>query len=232
MLVIEALKATGLYKKSLGSGKHDITCPWVNGHTDATDNGAAYFEPNQKYPTGGFKCHHSHGALFHIRDLKEFLGIGTETGEINPLGQPQKLPPALRPVPALDENFLPKALRDAVVDLADRLQCPPDYLAVSMLSAAGAIVGNKVGIFPYANDESWEVYPALWGGVVGDPGSKKTPSLQHAHRPLQHLESVASQKYAQDIQTFKQAMIQHEKALATWNKNKRVYKEEIDVDDI
>jgi len=220
VLVIEALKATGLYKKSLGSGKHDITCPWVNGHTDATDNGAAYFEPNQKYPTGGFKCHHSHGSLFHIRDLKEFLGIGTETGEINPLGQPQKLPPALRPVPALDENFLPDALKDAVVDLANRLQCPPDYLAVSMLSAAGAIVGNKVGIFPYANDESWEVYPALWGGVVGDPGSKKTPSLQHAHRPLQHLESVASQKYAQDMQTFKQAMIQHEKALATWSKNK------------
>ena len=221
-LMIETLQAKGLYKTALGSGKHDITCPWVNGHTDAIDNGTAYFEPNQKYPTGGFKCHHSHGSLFHIRELKEFLGIGTETGEVNPLGQPQKLPPALRPVPALDENFLPDALRDAVIDLADRLQCPPDYLAVAMLSAAGAVVGNKVGIFPYANDESWEVYPALWGGVVGDPGSKKTPSLQHAHRPLQHLESMASQKYAQDMQTYKQAMIQHEKALAIWNKNKSI----------
>lgn len=221
-LVIEALQAKGLYKTALGSGKHDITCPWVNGHTDASDNGAAYFEPNQKYPTGGFKCHHSHGSLFHIRDLKEFLGIGTEAGGVNQLGQPQKLPPVLRPVPALDENFLPDTLRDAVIDLADRLQCPPDYLAVAMLSAAGAVVGNKVGIFPYANDESWEVYPALWGGVVGDPGSKKTPSLKHAHRPLQHLESMASQKYAQDMQTYKQAMIQHEKALAIWNKNKSI----------
>jgi len=221
-LVIEALQAKGLYKTALGSGKHDITCPWVNAHTGATDNGAAYFEPNQKYPTGGFKCHHSHGALFHIRNLKEFLGIGTEEGEVNPLGQPQKLPPALRPVPSLDENFLPKALRDAVIDLADRLQCPPDYLAVAMLSAAGAVVGNRVGIFPYANDESWEVYPALWGGVVGDPGSKKTPSLQHAHRPLQHLESMASQKYAQDMQTYKQAMIQHEKAMSIWNRNKSI----------
>lgn len=220
--VIEALQAKGLYKTALGSGKHDITCPWVHGHTDATDNGAAYFEPSQKYPTGGFKCHHSHGSLFHIRDLKEFLGFGAETGGVNPLGQPQKLPPSLRPVPKLDENFLPAALRDAVIDLADRLQCPTDYLAVAMLSAAGAIVGNKVGIFPYANDESWEVYPSLWGGVVGDPGSKKTPSLQHAHRPLQHLERMASQKYAQDMQTYKQAMIQHEKALAIWNKNKSI----------
>jgi hypothetical protein len=218
--VIEALQAKGLYKNALGSGKHDITCPWVSGHTDAIDNGAAYFEPNQKYPTGGFKCHHSHGSLFHIRDLKVFLGVGTETVEATQHGQPHKLPPALRPVPALDENDLPDSLRDAVVDLADRLQCPPDYLAMAMLSAAGAIVGNKIGIFPYANDESWEVYPALWGGIVGDPGSKKSPSLQHAHKPLQHLESLASQKYANDMQAHSTALVQHEQALVAWNKHK------------
>lgn len=218
--VIEALKIKGLYKTALGSGKHDITCPWVNGHTDATDNGAAYFEPNQKYPTGGFKCHHSHGSLFHIRDLKEFLGIGTAAGTVNLLGQPQKLPPALRPVPALDENFLPDAIKDAVIDLADRLQCPPDYLAVTMLSAAGAVVGNTVGIFPYANDESWEVYPAIWGGIVGDPGSKKSPSLKQAHIPLQHLETQAGQKYAQDMLIYEQAKAKFEQALKVWSASK------------
>ena len=218
--VIEALQTKGLYKSALGSGKHDITCPWVNGHTDATDNGTAYFEPNQKYPTGGFKCHHSHGSLFHIRELKDFLGVGAETAELTQHGQPQKLPPALRPVPALNSNNLPDAIRDAVIDLADRLQCPPDYLAVAMLSAAGAVVGNTVGIFPYANDESWEVYPALWGGIVGDPGSKKSPSLLHAHKPLQHLEQLASQKYAQDILIYEQAKAQFEQALKAWNSSK------------
>ena len=218
--VIAALQEKGLYKTALGSGKHDITCPWVQGHTDAVDNGSAYFEPSPKYPTGGFKCHHSHGHLFHIRDLKDFLGLSLEKAEGTPVLQPHRLPPALRPVPALDSSHLPDALRDAVVDLADRLQCPPDYLAVAMLSAAGAVVGNKVGIFPYANDESWEVYPALWGGIVGDPGSKKTPSLQGAHKPLQHLESQASQKYAQDMQAHKQAMLSHEKAVEAWSKNK------------
>jgi hypothetical protein len=219
-LVIGTLKSKGLYKRPLGSGKHDITCPWVNGHTDSADNGAAYFEPNATYPTGGFKCHHSHGQLFHIRDLREYLGLSSEGVKENLVGQPQLLPTALRPVPKLDASHLPDALKNAVVDLADRLQCPPDYLAVAMLSAAGAVVGNKVGIFPYANDESWEVYPALWGGIVGDPGSKKTPSLQGAHKPLQHLESQASQKYAQDMQAHKQAMLLHEKAVEAWSKNK------------
>jgi hypothetical protein len=218
--VIEALQAKGLYKSALGSGKHDIRCPWVNGHTDAADNGAAYFEPNQKYPTGGFKCHHSHGSLFHIRQLKEHLGLIDTTPATTINKQPQKLPPALRPVPALDPLDLPVAIRDAAIDLADRLQCPIDYLVVAMLSAAGAVIGNKVGIFPYANDESWDVYPALWGGIVGDPGSKKSPSLQAAHVPLRHLENLASQKYANDKQAFEMAMDQHDLALAAWNKNK------------
>ncbi len=219
-LVIEALKSKGIYKNSLGHGKHDITCPWVHGHTDFIDNGTAYFEPSVRYPTGGFKCFHSHGHLFHIGELKEFLGLQRKHTETIDGRLPQKLPSALRPVQALDPNDLPEAIRDAVIDLADRLQCPPDYLTVAILTAAGAVIGNKVGIFPYANDESWEVYPALWGGIVGDPGSKKTPSLQHALKPLQHLDNLASKKYAQDMQAHKLATQQHEKAIAAWNKNK------------
>lgn len=218
--VLEALKAKGLYKSQIGIGKHDISCPWVNGHTDSVDNGAAYFEPSPRYPTGGFKCHHSHGHLLNIGDLKKFLGLDSDAPAENQVGKPQKLPPALRPVQALNMNCLPVVMRDAVIDLADRLQCPPDYLAVAMLSAAGAVIGNKVGIFPYANDESWEVYPALWGGIVGDPGTKKTPSLLHAHKPLHHLESQAAQKHASDMQAYKQALLQHEKAVAAWSKDK------------
>ena len=219
--VLDLLKSKGLYKHSIGSGKHDITCPWFKDHTDAVDNGAAYFEPSQEYPTGGFKCHHSHGHLFHIADLKSFLGINCEPNGSapTPYGPPKKLPPALRPVVAVDPSHLPDAVRDAVLDIADRLQCPPDYLAVAMLSAAGAVVGNKVGIFPYAHDESWEVYPALWGGIVGDPGTKKTPALLHAHKPLQHLERQAARDYAREMQEYEQAVDKHNTALAEWKKN-------------
>jgi hypothetical protein len=218
-LMIEALTTKGLYKCNLGQGKHDITCPWVEQHTDAIDNGTAYFEPSPHYPSGGFKCHHSHGSLFHIRELKAFLQLEGSDSLDAEMQYPQQLPPALLPVPALDPSHLPDALQDAVIDLADRLQCPMDYIAVAMLSAAGAVVGNKVGIFPYANDESWEVYPALWGGIVGDPGSKKSPALQHAHKPLHHLESIASQKYAQEMQLHEQALRQYDQDIVAWKKN-------------
>ncbi|MDI1310068.1 MAG: DNA-primase RepB domain-containing protein [Methylotenera sp.] len=73
--VVSALKARGLYKTPLGSGRHDVTCPWVQEHTDGLDAGAAYFEPDELYPLGGFCCQHSHREKFHIRQLLEFLGV-------------------------------------------------------------------------------------------------------------------------------------------------------------
>ena len=73
--VVAALKARGLYKTPLGSGKHDVTCPWVHEHTDSRDTGAAYFEPDELYPVGGFCCQHSHRDKYHIQALLEFLGV-------------------------------------------------------------------------------------------------------------------------------------------------------------
>ena len=73
--VVAALKARGLYKTPLGSGKHDMTCPWAEDHSDGLDTGAAYFEPDELYPLGGFCCQHSHREKFHIRQLLEFLGV-------------------------------------------------------------------------------------------------------------------------------------------------------------
>jgi hypothetical protein len=83
--VVAALKTRGLYKTPLGSGKHDITCPWVHEHTDAQDTGAAYFEPDELYPVGGFCCQHSHHEKYHIRALLEFLGVRNAEARHKPL---------------------------------------------------------------------------------------------------------------------------------------------------
>jgi RepB DNA-primase N-terminal domain len=83
--VVAALKARGLYKTPLGSGKHDMTCPWVQEHTDALDTGAAYFEPGELYSVGGFCCQHSHRDKYHIRALLEFLGVRNSEARHKPV---------------------------------------------------------------------------------------------------------------------------------------------------
>jgi hypothetical protein len=82
--VIAELKKRGLYKQPLGDGRHDITCPWVHEHTDAVDNGSAYFEPDDVYHIGGFKCQHSHGGKYRVAALLEFLGVTAGAARMKP----------------------------------------------------------------------------------------------------------------------------------------------------
>ena len=83
-IVLAALRNRGLYKVPLGECKHDITCPWVAEHTGAVDGGTAYFEPDDHWPIGGFKCLHGHCAERHIRDLLRFLNIEINAARMKP----------------------------------------------------------------------------------------------------------------------------------------------------
>lgn len=82
--VLSALKARGLHKRLISDGKHDITCPWAEDHTDALDTGAAYFEPNAQYPKGGFVCQHSHGGGYSIGKLLDYLEVDHAAAEGKP----------------------------------------------------------------------------------------------------------------------------------------------------
>ena len=82
--VLAALRDRGMYKAPLGDGKHDITCPWVQEHTGEVNGGTAYFEPDDNWPIGGFKCLHGHCADRHIRDLLRFLDIEVNAARMKP----------------------------------------------------------------------------------------------------------------------------------------------------
>jgi hypothetical protein len=75
--VITALKLWGLYKgpSTLRPFMHDVTCPWCSEHTNAKDSGTVYFEPNDIFYIGGFKCQHYHCSERTIRQLLAYLDI-------------------------------------------------------------------------------------------------------------------------------------------------------------
>jgi hypothetical protein len=77
----------------------------------------------------------------------------------------------LLPVPAFDaEALLPQPLRDWVLDKADRMPCPPDYIAAAAVVELGSVIGARCAIRPKSRDD-WEVVPNLWGGDVGLPST-------------------------------------------------------------
>lgn len=95
------------------------------------------------------------------------------------------LPPA---PPFLADALLPSTLRDFVLDEADRMPCPPDYVAAALMVALGSVIGARCAIKPKRRDD-WIVTPNLFGGVVGEPSTKKSPAIGVVMRFMDRLEA-------------------------------------------
>ena len=115
---------------------------------------------------------------------------------------PKPIQAALHPVPAFDADvLLPEALRGWVMDEADRMPCPPDFIAAGALVALGAIIGARCAIKPKSLD-SWLIVPNLWGGIVGLPSAKKSPAIGAALKPLDRLIARAMEAHQADLEAF------------------------------
>jgi len=156
-----------------------------------------------------------------VNPTKDYASpIVTAAEDADGWANPQPLPKSLRKVKVLNLGYLPSTVRDAVQDIAERLSCPVDYVAASLLVGAGALVGNRVGIMPKQHDETWEVYPAFWGGIVGPPGSMKTPVQQETMKPLRHVEEQEGIAYASVVARYQADKKQYDKDLAAFKAGK------------
>lgn len=116
--------------------------------------------------------------------------------------EPRAIQAPLRPVPAFDPHTqLPEALRAWVMDEADRMPCPPDFVAAGALVALGSIIGARCAIKPKSRDP-WLIVPNLWGGIVGLPSAKKSPAIGAALKPLDRLIARAMEAYKAESDAF------------------------------
>lgn len=134
----------------------------------------------------------------------ETAGAALEWKELKPIkGE-------LSPVPVFNPDaLLPEALRDWVMDEADRMPCPPDYIAAAAVVELGAVIGARCAMKPKKNDD-WLVVPNLWGGVVGHPTSKKSPAINAAFKPLDRLSALAREEYDKAMKEYQGREIKHE----------------------
>ncbi|MBA3756932.1 MAG: DUF3987 domain-containing protein [Nitrosomonas sp.] len=90
-----------------------------------------------------------------------------------------------------DYDILPGAIRDYVIDISERMQCPPDFAAVNTYSMLSSLLGCKIGIRPKRRD-NWIVVPNLWGVTIGGSGVMKSPNRSEALKPLKQLQADIS----------------------------------------
>jgi len=117
------------------------------------------------------------------------------------------------PVPEFDAELLPDALRDWIVDIAQRMNCPIEYPAVGTVTGLASVIGRQVAIRPKRKDD-WMVVPNLWGAIIGKPGVMKSPALQDVLKPLSRLEIEKTADY--------------ERLLIDYHKEEEIFKAQLD----
>lgn len=116
--------------------------------------------------------------------------------------EPTPLPDELSPVAEFDFKLLPEAVRPWAADICERMQCPPDFVAVAIVTGLAAVLGRKVGVRPQVYTD-WTIIANMWGLVVGRPGVLKTPSMEASLAPLRRLIAKALELYDAGYEEYK-----------------------------
>ncbi|MEF1289956.1 DUF3987 domain-containing protein [Vibrio sp. M260118] len=183
--------------------KFDLYCHYEhNGNFEAAlkqlgdelknENGVSINTHNQRL---FMAANDGNSAQMQVAELHEFRDLTAQQDQLV-WEEPKPFNVQLRPVPEFNaDELLPKQLRAYVVDHAYRMdKAPIDYAAISCVIAAGALIGGSCEIQPKEKDTGWRLVPTLWGGAVGQPSTKKTPSLGCGRKLLEHAQKKVIDK--------------------------------------
>ncbi len=153
------------------------------------------FKSLESEPTDFNDLHKLEGGTEVKRQIEAIVGKDTEWPD------PKPFAPKLKPVDEFDYQMLPESLAGFVRDCSDRMQCPPDFIAVSLITIISSLIGRKVIIEPKKYD-NWKVYVNLWGLLIGRPTSMKSPALKLSLEKLKELQDLLTKEHLDDMKEF------------------------------
>ncbi|WP_144756153.1 YfjI family protein, partial [Bartonella saheliensis] len=139
----------------------------------------------------------------------------------NGWGKLKSIATTLLPVEPFSLLQLPTSLINYVYDVADIQQSSIDFVAISALCGLAAVIGNGVRIAPKQH-ANWTIVPNLWGAIVGQPSTMKTPTMEAALAPLYAFQEEWYQEWVKQkkSQETKDILVELDKR----EKKKQAYK--------
>lgn len=121
---------------------------------------------------------------------------------------------AFKPFPV---DVLPEPVRGFVAVGAKSIGCDPSFLALPLLVALAAAVGTsrRLELKP-----GWSAPAILWGAVVGESGTAKTPAFVLVMRPVRERQRKAMERHAEAMKRYESALACWEKDMTTWKRSK------------
>jgi len=96
--------------------------------------------------------------------------------------------------PELPYEYLPNAIIDYVRENSKLIGTNHAVIALGALVAAAACIDDGIKIQPKKFDTSWKESARIWGAVVGDPSSKKSPGFSCALREVKKISMEMSER--------------------------------------
>jgi Protein of unknown function (DUF3987) len=180
-------------------------------------------EPKDKPPSRSERGEASQGRRENYEDPGETpigdstSGSARRTGNANASGTVP--PPSSWPeiVPLSEEpkadpfplDVLPGSLQTVLLEIAAALNTPPDLAAVPLLVLAGASIGMSREL---EISQGHKQSPLLYAGVVGDPGSAKTPAMKPIRRPVDAIQKEYRKTWDDEMKVYAIEMEDYEAA--------------------
>jgi hypothetical protein len=111
---------------------------------------------------------------------------------------------------------LPQPVARFVDGAAGAIGCDPSYVAVPLLAGLASAIGNTRRI---CLKHSWCEPAIVWGVIVGDSGTLKSPALEVALRPIRRRQQAAMKAFTEAMDAYKVRLMQYEKELTTWKRS-------------
>lgn len=114
-------------------------------------------------------------------------------------------------------DALPEPIRGFVDAGARAIGCDPSYLALPLLTAIAAAIGNTRRL---ELKRGWSAPPILWGAIIGESGTAKTPAFKLVMRPVRERQRKALERHAEEMKHYEADLARWEKDMTAWKRNK------------
>ena len=104
--------------------------------------------------------------------------------------------------PLFHWNLFQNPSRIIQLMFSQRYQCPPDMIAIPLIVSTAGLIGRMVSIRPKQND-NWAERACLWGIVIANKGSMKSPALAEATKNIRRVQDRLEKEYRQKLREWR-----------------------------
>jgi hypothetical protein len=104
--------------------------------------------------------------------------------------------------PDLPAGLLPPAIEAFAHTMAVMIGADPGGLAAAAMAVAAGAIPDTVRLQPKQHDRGWTEAARLWVALVGDPSTKKSPTIAAAVRPLAAIDKRLLRRYLAQLRAW------------------------------